>query len=143
MSDDLAYRLQRAEDLLAIQQLFNEYASYLDAGDFSRYAALFCADGEVKLGPMGRAVGPTAIEALMRKHLAASVGQSYHIISNPVVQLQGDMATAEVMWTVIMRSQNDKPIIGMIGKHRDKLRREHGLWRFQERAGFVDIPAAM
>ena len=143
MLENIEKRLQRAEDLLAIQQLFNEYASYLDAGEFNRYAALFSANGEVKLGPMGRAVGPVAIEALMIKHLAANVGQSYHIISNPIVQLDGDSATTEVMWTVILRSKDDKPVVGMMGKHRDKLVRENGAWLFLERAGFVDIPAAM
>lgn len=143
MTEALLARLQRLEDLQAIQELFNEYASYLDRGQFDRYAALFCHDGEVKLGPLGRAKGRENIAALMTENLAASVGESYHIISNPLIKLDGDRATAEVMWTVILRSEKDRPVIGMIGQHKDELRREQGQWRFQTRAGFVDIPGRM
>lgn len=140
MDKVLLARLQKVEDLLAIQQLFNEYASYLDRGQFDRYAALFSTDGEVKLGPMGRAAGRAAIQALMEKNLAAHVGQSYHIISNPVINITGDSAVSEVMWTVIMRSATDTPSLGMIGQHRDELVREGGRWYFRQRAGYVDIP---
>jgi len=136
-------RLQHAEDMIAIQQLFNRYASYLDTGKFDQYASLFSVDGEIKLGPMGRAKGREAIEALMTKKLAAGVGQSYHIISNPVIELNGDTATAEVMWTVILRGKEDKPIVGMIGRHQDELVRENGSWLFRVRAGFVDVPGAI
>jgi hypothetical protein len=143
VDSELKQRLQRSEDILSIQQLFNQYASHLDAGRFDRYAALFSVNGEVKLGPLGRAKGRAEIEALMRKNLAASVGQSYHIISNPVIQLDGDSATSEVMWTVILRGDGDRPVLGMIGRHRDELVRENGEWCFLSRAGFVDIPSAM
>ncbi|MFA7556062.1 MAG: nuclear transport factor 2 family protein [Spongiibacteraceae bacterium] len=140
MEKKLLVRLQRAEDILEIQNLFNRYAQYLDNGQFDLYAALFSHDGEVKLGPMGRATGPEAIEALMTRHLAADVGKSYHIISNPVIQLDGDIATSTVMWTVILRTEDDNPIISMIGHHRDQLVRENGKWAFKKRSGFVDIP---
>lgn len=143
MDSELKQRVQRSEDTLAIQQLFNRYASYLDAGQFDHYAALFSIDGEVKLGPLGRAKGRAEIEALMRRNLEANVGQSYHIISNPIVELAGDTATSEVMWTVILRAEGDRPVLGMIGRHRDELIREEGEWRFKLRAGFVDIPSAM
>ena len=83
MTDDLTTRVQRLEDLLAIHQLFADYGLALDAGDFDAYAALFAEDGEVLLGPMGRAKGPAEIKALMTKTLAGGVGSSFHIISSP------------------------------------------------------------
>jgi ketosteroid isomerase-like protein len=58
-------RLQRLEDLQEITQLFIDYGEHLDAGDFAAYARLFAEDGEVLLGPMGRATGRSEIEALM------------------------------------------------------------------------------
>jgi hypothetical protein len=58
MSDALEARLARLEDLMEIHQLFVDYGRYLDAGDFDAYAELFADDGEVLLGPMGRAKGP-------------------------------------------------------------------------------------
>jgi len=139
---ELAARLRRVEDLLDIQQLFVDYGRYLDAGDFAAYSRLFARDGEVLLGPMGRATGPEAIEALMTKVLAGQVGATYHLVTSPVVALEGDTATAEVMWTVVARDAADQPHVTMMGRHIDRLVREDGRWRFQRREGRIDIPSA-
>src|SRR5262245_12237460 len=77
-ADALAPRLQRLEDLMAIQQLFIDYGRYLDAGDIDAYASLFAEDGEVLLGPLGRAKGRAAIKELMGKALDGKQGSSYH-----------------------------------------------------------------
>lgn len=141
MSEHLEARLQRLEDLAAIHQLFVDYGVYLDAGDFGAYAALFAADGEVLLGPMGRATGPGQIKALMERVLAGLVGSTYHIISSPVVDLVGDTATSTVMWTVVERAADGQPRLSMVGKHHDELVRENGRWRFKSRRGHIDIPS--
>ncbi len=141
MSDPIEQRLRRLEDLQEIHQLFVDYGLALDAGDFAAYAALFARDGEILLGPMGRAVGPVAIEELMRRTLDGRVGSSLHIISSPQVVLDGDRATAQVMWTVIHRGHDGQPRLTMIGRHHDDLVRENGRWRFQRRRGTVDIPS--
>ena len=100
---DLEGRLRRLEDLAAINQLFIDYGAHLDAHDFDAYAELFDEDGEVLLGPLGRAKGPADIKALMERAMGATGGQSFHVVSSPVVTLQGDRAEARVMWTVISR----------------------------------------
>jgi hypothetical protein len=64
----------------------------------------------------------------------------FHIVSGPRINLDGDHATAEVMWTVIARDENDKPIVTLVGHHADELVREGGRWRFARRRGFMDIP---
>ena len=143
MGDDLEARLRRLEDLTAINQLFIDYGHHLDAGNFESYAALFAEDGEVQLGPMGRAKGRSEIQALMTKVLTGLVGTSFHVISNPMVNLDGDTATTDVMWTVVQRGDDGQPVLGMIGRHRDELVREDGQWRFKLRRGFVDIPSVM
>jgi uncharacterized protein (TIGR02246 family) len=136
----LEQRLQRLEDILQIQQLFVDYGHHLDSGDFASYAALFAEDGEVMLGPMGKANGRAEIEALMTKTLSGRIGQSFHVISNPIVDIDGDKATSDVMWTVVTRGPDDKAVLSMIGRHKDDLVRENGQWRFRRRRGFVDIP---
>jgi uncharacterized protein (TIGR02246 family) len=133
-------RLQRLEDLAEIHQLFIDYGVYLDAGDFDRYAELFATDGEVKLGPMGKAQGRDAIKALMSKALAGATGNSFHIISSPVVQLDGDRATSRVMWSVIERTQDGNAKLTIVGSHHDELVREDGRWRIKLRRGMIDIP---
>ncbi len=136
-------RLRRLEDRDEIHQLFVDYGQYLDAGDFASYADLFAADGEVRLGPMGSAQGRDQIKALMERALAGVIGTSYHLITSPRVQIDGDTATSEVMWTVVQRGPDGAPVLAMIGRHRDELVREDGRWRFRLRRGYVDIPSAM
>ena len=153
MTDDLAAledRLQRLEDLEAIRALFEEYIYHLDRGQYAEYAALYAKDGKMRLGP-ARADGPEEIERVARETFRADAGAGageiregglagFHIISGPRIDLAGDRATAEVMWTVIARNADDKPVVTLVGHHSDELVREEGHWRLAKRTGFMDIP---
>src|SRR4029078_2307648 len=143
MTDDLTTRVQRLEDLLAIHQLFVDYGLALDAGDFDTYASLFAEDGEVLLGPMGRAKGGDEIKVLMTKALTGGVCKSFHIISSPQVQLDGDTATSQVMWSVVNNGADGQATLSMLGRHRDNLVRENGQWKFARRRGYVDVPTVL
>ena len=143
MTETLDARVQRLEDLLEIHQLFVDYGLALDAGDFDTYASLFAKDGEVMIGPMGRAKGREEIRALMSGMLSGGVGSSFHIISSPQVQLDGDAATSQVMWSVVNLGDDGQARLTMLGRHRDDLVREDGRWRFARRRGFVDVPRAL
>ena len=144
MPDDPTFeqRLRRVEDLLEIQQLCNDYGHHLDNGDVEAYAALFADDGELLLGPVARARGRDEIRDAMTSVLGAPRGSSIHIIGAPTVELAGDTATSEVMWTVVSRDDAGNALLSMTGRHRDDLVREHGSWRIKRRRGFVDIPSA-
>lgn len=136
----LEERLLRLEDRDAIHQLFIDYGRFLDAGDFDAYASLFAEDGEVVLGPMGRATGRDNIRDLMRKILDGRIGSAYHIISSPAVTLDGDTATSEVMWTVIRRDPQGNPHLSGMGRHVDRLVRVGGCWKIAQRRGLIDLP---
>lgn len=140
MSESLDDRVRRLEDLLAIQQLFIDYGEHLDAGDFRAYSELFADDGEVLLGPMGRAKGPAEIEALMVGLLADSVGSTVHIVSSPRVSLAGDTATSTVMWTVVAMGDDGTTRVTGVGHHVDTLTRTPAGWRFQRRKGIMNLP---
>ncbi len=140
-TDSLEERLRRLEDRDAIHQLFVDYGRFLDTGNIDAYADLFTEDGELMLGPMGRTKGRENIHALMTKVLDGRVGSSYHVISSPQVQVEGDEASSEVMWTVIQRDADGKPRLTSMGRHVDQLRREDdGRWRIALRQGYVDLP---
>jgi uncharacterized protein (TIGR02246 family) len=143
MTDSIEARLQRLEDLHAINQLFIDYGEHLDAGDFAAYAALFAIDGEVLLGPMGRASGRAEIETLMTKALAKSVGSTFHIVSSPRISLDGDRATSTVMWSVATLAPDGLARVSMVGHHVDDLVRTAEGWRFRRRRGVVNLPSAM
>jgi hypothetical protein len=140
-SADLEARLRRLEDLEEIRQLFVDYGHYLDYGDVGAYAELFAREGEVLLGPVGRAKGPAAIRELAEKMQANMSNRSYHLVSNPIIHLDGDRATTDVMWAVITPDANGNPKLPMIGRHKDELIREDGRWKFLKRRGFVDVPS--
>ena len=137
----LEARLRRLEDLQAIHQLFIDYGEHLDAGDFDAYAELFAEDGEVLLGPIGRAKGRAEIKALMTSTLADKVGATYHIISSPRVNLEGDRAHSTVMWTVATRADDGLARIVTVGHHLDELVRVGDRWYIQRRKGVVNVPA--
>lgn len=141
-NESLGARLRRLEDLEAIRDLFVEYGRLLDAGDIESFSSLFADDGQLQLGPLGSATGRPAIVELMTRAIEGLVGSSFHIISNPTIRLDGDTATAQVMWTVIHRQPDGSPRLTMIGHHRDELLRTADGWRFAKRRGFVDLPAA-
>jgi hypothetical protein len=141
--DSLEARVRKLEDLVGIHELFVMYGRYLDAGDVGSYAKLFTEDGELMLGPLGRAQGREQIEAMMSRTLSGGTGRSYHLVTGPVVQLDGDRATAEVMWTVLSRSADEQPVVSMTGRHQDELVRTNDGWKFQRRRGYVDIPRTM
>lgn len=133
-------RLRRLEDLEEIRQLFVDYGYLLDLGDHAAYAQLFAEDGELMLGPFGRAKGRQEIETMMARVGGAG---SFHLITSPIVTLDGDRADARVMWTVIHRAEDGTPFVGMVGHHEDELVREAGRWRFRRRRGFVEIPSTV
>lgn len=146
--DALEARLRRLEDLEEIRTLHEDYIYYLDRGDFAAYASLFAEQGQMRLGP-ARADGRAEIERVARESFGPQVETTsirpgglggFHIVSGPRINLDGDHATAEVMWTVIARDENDKPIVTLVGHHADELVREGGRWRFARRRGFMDIP---
>jgi uncharacterized protein (TIGR02246 family) len=141
MSDGLESRLLRLEDRNEINELFVAYGRYLDLGDVESFAGLFAADGELLLGPLGRARGREQIMTMMAGLVAGLVGSPYHVISSPVISLDGDTATAEVMWTVINAAPDGHPTLSAVGRHLDELIREDGRWRILRRRGVINLPA--
>jgi uncharacterized protein (TIGR02246 family) len=142
-ASELEDRLRRLEDIAEIHQLFVDYGLALDAGDFDAYAALFADDGELLLGPVGRAKGRDNIKEMMSGTLGGRAGTSFHIISSPQVRLDGDTATSQVMWSVVTADESGRASLTAIGRHLDDLVRERGCWRIARRRGMVDIPKTM
>jgi uncharacterized protein (TIGR02246 family) len=140
-SSSLEERVRRLEDLAAIHQLFIDYGEHLDSGDFEAYANLFAEDGEVVLGPMGHATGRQQIMELMTNVLSGRVGSSFHIVSSPRVTVDGDSATATVMWSVAVTGDDGLARLSMVGHHVDVLTRTSEGWRFQRRKGVMNLPA--
>jgi hypothetical protein len=138
----LEERLQRLEDRELIWRLFLEYRRQLDRRDFAAYAQLFTEDGEW-LGDLGKAVGPAEIEQLLIRTLEGYTGEAtahLHLVANPLIDVDGDRATAESVWVYITRDFSDKPVLSFIGHYEDVLVRTDAGWRFQRRVAYRDFP---
>ena len=135
---DLNERVRRAEDLLAIHQLLDDYGLHLDAWDYEAYASLFAEDGVVDLGPHGHAQGRVAIRELVEQ-ASGPKGSAVRIISNKRIELDGDRATTTAMFTVLVPG-TDGVKVASVGHHFDELRRENGRWCFARRRADIDLP---
>lgn len=129
-------RLRVVEDRLAIERLLTEYGRTLDARDFAAYAALFARDGEWR-GALGAYTGPQAIQKAMEKiftDAAADIpkGRNFHVMSNFIIDVQGDRATARSTF-IFYKMNGNAPEAAVAGRYEDELIRENGTWRFQRR----------
>ena len=137
----LAARIQRLEDVDEIRTVLLNYGRYLDARDFGAYSRLFAEDGEW-VGGFGTVRGPAAIQAFMEKNIpGANSGHTFHILSNFIIDVHGDTATAWSRWTFITPDKEKKPVIAQSGRYDDTLVREKGRWKFKRREAANDIPA--
>ena len=135
-------RIRRIEDTAEIQTLLLNYGRHLDARDFKAYAQLFAKDG-VWIGGMGTVRGPAAIQAFMEKAIPGpNTSHNYHLLSNFVIDVAGDTATAWSRWQFVVPGADGKPAIAQAGRYDDTLVREDGRWRFKQRVASNDIPAA-
>jgi ketosteroid isomerase-like protein len=139
------------EDRLAIEQVWAKYAQALDTADPEAYASLFTPDAYLEVD--GKPYkGREAIQGLirdMRKRLGIEqlpadargrrFGPIRHILSNLIVDVQGDRATSESYWTEIITSGKDNRGIGKppsvlkMGRYEDELVKLNGKWLYSRR----------
>jgi uncharacterized protein (TIGR02246 family) len=139
--EPLATKIQRLDDMEEIRTVLVNYGRTLDAHDFGAYSRLFTKDGEW-IGGFGSVKGPAAIEAFMAKNVG-SPGKSagtYHLLTNFLIDVHGDTATAWSRWTFVAPGPDKKPAMAQGGRYEDTLVRENGRWKFSRREVFRDIP---
>src|ERR1700691_2598530 len=143
--ESLAARTQRLEDIEEIRTVLTDYGRYLDAHDLVSYSDLFAKDGEW-VGGFGTGKGPAGVQALMEKNLGVTAkgkpGSTYHLLTNFLIPVQGDTATAWSRWNFVVTSADNKPSILYGGHYDDTLVRENGHRKLQRRVAVHDIPAA-
>ena len=140
----LEQRVQRMEDESAIRKVLIEYGAYLDAKDYHAYAALFARDG-VWQGGFGTFTGPAAIEKMLIDNLGAPepgfVNKSnFHLLTNPIIEIDGDTAHVTSKYLFWTRSPDDRPTPLLAGRYVDDFVRENGAWKIARRTTWGAIP---
>ena len=105
---DLAARIALLEDREAIRELIARYGPLADAGDCAGAAALWTDDGVYEVGGFGSYTGRAAIQALLEgeSHQGLIHGGAAHVLSPPVIDLDGDRAVART-YSVVFRKSGD------------------------------------
>jgi uncharacterized protein (TIGR02246 family) len=137
----LSARLQKFEDKEEIQNLLLDYGRHLDSRDFGAYSRLFATDGEW-VGGFGSVSGPANIQAFMEKNMGTGPNRAknYHLLSNFVITVNGDTATAWSRWAFVVPAERGA-VISQAGRYDDTLVRENGRWKFKRRVASNDTPA--
>jgi hypothetical protein len=135
--------LQLLEDRAAIQDLLVTYGHLLDEKDLSGYSKLFSEDG-VWEGGIGSATGPAGIYAMLDKVFKrvepGSFGNDYHIMSDFIIDVDGDTATSRSNWTWVVEGQEGTPVAARSGHYEDKLVKIDGVWKFRHRLTVTELP---
>lgn len=142
----LEQRLQRVEDELAIRRVLVDYAATQDARDYSGYSALFAKDGEWVNGKTvhkGRAAIHKMLVDLYGTPPPGYVNNdSYHLTSNPEINVNGDRATARSRHLLVLRGPKGEPTPALAGRYEDELIREDGQWKILRRVDFPVMPTS-
>jgi len=137
-------RLQRIEDEAAIKRVILQYAVRLDARDFDGYVSLFAKDGVWQNGDTVKH-GRDEIKAMLvgiygNPPPGFVNNDSYRIVSNIEVTLDGDRATAHSRQLTIMRDKNGSPRPALSGIYEDRFIREDGEWKILHRNDITVMP---
>lgn len=130
-------------DRIAIEDLVTRYYAHLgtdDAGAFGDYYtenAVFDVNGIVSTGRQ-------EIEALYASmgedaDNVAAEGVFHMVLSNPVIEVEGDNATATFLWTGILNPDpKAPPQVAEHGREYDKLVKQDGKWLIAKRVVIAD-----
>jgi hypothetical protein len=139
-------RLQILEDREAIRHLLERYIEFNESRDYRGYSRLFTSNGELKLR-RGGATGPENIYQYMQTNFGAPLAansmlrNAAHVLSNVVIEIDGDAATSRSRWALLSPSKEDgTPRVAQSGFYTDKLVREKGEWKFLQRIVTPGIP---
>jgi uncharacterized protein (TIGR02246 family) len=142
----LEQRLQRVEDELAIRRVLIDYAATQDARDYAAYAALFAKNGEWVNGKTvhkGReAIHKMLVDLYGNPPPGFVNNESYHITSNPQIEVKGDRATARSRHLLVMRGAKGEPTPALAGRYEDELIREDGQWKILRRVDYPVMPTS-
>jgi hypothetical protein len=123
-----ADRLQRLVDREELKELRARYCYCVDEQDWEPFFDLFVPDPTLDFGGMGVYEGRDGLERFAAEFVEAQLEGSAHLLSNPILDIEGDEATGR--WYV------ESPLTFADGSgawrqgwYRDEYRRVDGAWK--------------
>jgi len=119
-------------DVQDIVDVLVRYATGIDTRDWPLFRAVFTDDCELDYGEIGSWQGVDAvIEFMAATHELA--GHTMHRITNPVVTVDGDSATARAYVDALIMSQDNASGVNAVGYYDDDFVRSDAGWRLARR----------
>jgi uncharacterized protein (TIGR02246 family) len=130
---ELASRVARLEDELAIHRLIVSYGLAVDVGDADRSAAVFTEDGVYDVD-VGRMAGREAVRAMIRgpRH-QEMVGHCAHQIGPAVVRFGADDRATAVGYSRVYLETRAGTHVYRVSLNRWELVKERGDWLIASR----------
>jgi ketosteroid isomerase-like protein len=133
--------LQMVLDRMAIEEVFVRYYSGLGSGDPEGFGGFFAEEAELDVnGIVCRS--KEEIAALYRDVAADKpnlTGQFRMILSNLFIAVDGDTATAQMLWTQTLNDTlKGPPRLIEQGREFDALVRQNGRWKIAKRVVIAD-----
>lgn len=132
-------------DKLEIREVIERYMRYNDDRAAEKIGELFHPD--VRFQVMGRVLaGRDEVRSLFSGPDSDAAPwtdagellkqpRSVHISSNPVIDVDGDVATAETDFLVATRGEDGRAKATLVGRYRDEFHRVDGRWLIYTRTG--------
>nr|WP_166179518.1 nuclear transport factor 2 family protein [Altererythrobacter segetis] len=136
-------------DRVAIQDLVGRYYANFGKSDNHAFEDYFTDDAVLDVNGKvahGKAEVPGIYAALAGDANPASQGVFHMILSNPVIDVQGDSATATFLWTGVLNDKIDgPPRLWEQGREYDRLVKKDGKWLIKHRVVIADsgLPKSM
>ncbi|MFA7555620.1 MAG: nuclear transport factor 2 family protein [Spongiibacteraceae bacterium] len=126
-----AQLLSDIHDIKTLKYRYSYGANIIDgqSGDLKAFAALYTSDATFDVG-MGIAIGPAAIEAMM-KELTTQWHSAMHYMLNPVIDVNGDHATAHFTGLFAFVTKLGEAPVWLSNIYTDTFTRTIEGWRFQ------------
>jgi hypothetical protein len=132
-----------AETDRAIRTLKSEYCYAIDGGDYGDWAALFTPEGSFAREGVDRYDGREELLEFAHDVFDPAYEQTAHVLSNPLIEADGDTATGT--WYLTLRFRTPEGTGWKQAVYEDELRKVGGEWRFGSvtvRGRFSDPPEA-
>jgi len=106
---ELGRKLQKLEDIEEIKKLKARYCAACDGGwagtqshDIDAIVSLFAEDAVWDGGPFGQREGRAALRAYYEGNSAANPSLAFHLLTNPIIEVDGDAATGNWHLTILL-----------------------------------------
>jgi ketosteroid isomerase-like protein len=132
--EELERRVRALEDERAILQTLYAYAHAIDYGDEPLFADCWTEDAVLDWPWREPIAGRDAILAAFRAHTHAPDVYHKHFMVEPRIDLDGDEATVQCLYSRLDRDDAQEPYVRSFGRYVDRLVRcPDGRWRFAHR----------